>query len=154
MADNFTWTVSNLCRETATGTVINIQWVHSGLRNTESGQSYFTTVEGSVGLDAPAPGSFIPYDSITEETAIDWVKAYLTRDNQDKLQELEQALTQRLNELENPTTALGKPWEPAPEEPPLPVDPPANLPPDDGQDYTWSARDQAWVLTSEFVPNP
>lgn len=154
MADNFTWTVSNLCRETATGTVINIQWVYTGLRSKESGQSYFTTLEGSVGLDAPTPGSFIPYDSITEETAIDWVKSYLTRDNQNKLQELEQVLTQRLNELENPTTALGKPWEPVIEEPPLPPASPANLPPDDGQDYTWSARDQAWVLTSEFVPNP
>jgi hypothetical protein len=152
MSDKFTWAILNLCREKTTGAVVNIQWSYSGLRDTENGTSYFTVLEGSVGLESPDTGSFIPYDDITEEIAINWTKEYLTKDNANKLQELESLVTERLNELENPTILLGKPWETPPEEPPLPVNETTNTPPGDGQEYTWSARDQAWILTSEFVP--
>jgi len=62
---------------------------------------------GSVGLGAPDPDNYTPYDEITETQAVDWVKAAL---GPETVSEIESGLASQEEEILNPTTADGIPW--------------------------------------------
>lgn len=62
---------------------------------------------GSVGLGAPDPDDYTPYDEITETQAVDWAKAAL---GPETVSEIESGLASQEEEILNPTTADGIPW--------------------------------------------
>lgn len=62
---------------------------------------------GSVGLGAPDPDNYTPYDDITETQAIDWAKTAL---GPEKVSGIESTLLKQEQRILNPTTADGVPW--------------------------------------------
>jgi len=62
---------------------------------------------GSVGLGDPDPNNFTPYDQITKEQAVGWVKAAL---GDEQVAATEAALESQIQEKLNPTHSAGVPW--------------------------------------------
>jgi hypothetical protein len=101
MATEFTWGVSQLERETTDGYVYTIHYTIDA-----SDGSYSSGAYGSIGLERPEE-DFIPYDSLTPEICVQWVKDKLT---EEKVAEVEDALQAQLDEKHAPTKAAGVPW--------------------------------------------
>jgi len=102
MTTNFEWKIANLERHTADGAVFTVHYTVNADDGTYSAGAY-----GSLGLEAPDPDSMIPFDNLTEEIVVGWVK-----DNfgEEKVAEIEQALQAQLDEKHAPTKAAGVPW--------------------------------------------
>lgn len=96
----FTWAVANLERETADGFVFTVHYTVHAEDGTYSAGAY-----GSMGLERP--DSFIPFDDLTEDMVIGWVKDKL---GDEKVAEIEAALQAQLDEKHSPTKAAGLPW--------------------------------------------
>ena len=62
---------------------------------------------GSLGLEAPEPDSMIPFDNLTEEIVVGWVK---DKFGDEKVAEIETALQAQLDEKHAPTKQAGVPW--------------------------------------------
>lgn len=137
MADSFKWHVADLERVIDTGLVVSVDWRLEAERTNVNGAKYNTGISGKTGLDVPE-GSIIPYENLTEEVVLTWVRAQLNRVNVNRIEELETELLQELDELESPSRAKGKPWRP-------PV-------PQDGRDYYWNEAQQAWVRVQPPKP--
>jgi hypothetical protein len=61
-------------------------------------------------IDIPSPtGVPIPFEDLTEEIVSGWLA-----DNLD-FEQIEANLTERNDEIQNPTSATGLPWQPEPE---------------------------------------
>ena len=101
MATTFTWKVANLERETSDGYVYQVHWV----LNAEDG-TYTAGAYGSVGLQRPET-ELIPFDSLTEELVVSWVKDHF---GAEKVTEIEAALQAQLDEKHAPSKAAGVPW--------------------------------------------
>lgn len=101
MATTTTWKIANLERETADGYVYTAHYVIDSSDGTYSAGAY-----GSIGLERPE-GELIPFDSLTEETVIGWVKEKL---GDEKVTEIEAALQAQLDEKHAPSKAAGVPW--------------------------------------------
>jgi hypothetical protein len=111
MATQFTWTIVDLERYTKDGVVYNAHYTV----NADDG-CYQASVYGSIGLTPPSTDNLIPFDQLTEELVIDWVKRHF---GSDKVSEIEGNLQARIDEQHQPATAAGLPWqfgnpEPAP----------------------------------------
>lgn len=109
----FTWSVANLERHTADGIVYTAHWtVNATLPSTagaEGTEPVSAGAYGSVGLTAPAEGdTVIPYENLTFETVVSWVKDALG--GEEKVAEIEAALTAQIEEKLTPTSASGAPW--------------------------------------------
>ena len=100
MTTTFTWHVANLERETADGFVFCCHYTV----NAEDG-TYSSSAYGSIGLERP--DTLIPFDDLTEEVVIGWVKEKL---GAEKVTEVEDALQVQLDEKHAPTKAAGVPW--------------------------------------------
>jgi len=110
MADTYTWSVNTLDRELSDGVVYTVHWSLAASRpnSDPSGEAYITGAYGSQGYQAdPTAKSFIPYEDLTEEICISWVKDSLGEEN---VESLESGLSANLDEQENPTEAEGIPW--------------------------------------------
>ena len=101
MSTTFTWAIANLERETSDGYVFTAHYTISANDGTYSAGAY-----GSVGLERPE--SLIPFDDLTEEVVIDWVKEAIG--GEEKVTEIETALQAQLDEKHAPTKAAGVPW--------------------------------------------
>lgn len=101
MATNIAWKVSQLERETGDGYVYTIHYTVTAEDGVYSQGAY-----GSIGLERPE-GDLVPYDSLTEEIVVGWLKEKLT---QEKVDEIEAALQSQLDEKRAPTKAAGIPW--------------------------------------------
>ena len=101
MATTFTWKISQLERETLDGYVFTAHYVVDA-----SDETYNAGAYGSIGLERPE-GDLIPFDSLTEEMVVGWVKDKLTAE---KVAEVEAALQAQLDEKHAPTKAAGMPW--------------------------------------------
>ena len=101
MATTFSWKIAQLERETQDGYVYTAHYTVSAEDGTYSAGAY-----GSIGLERPED-DLIPFDALTEETVIGWVKDKLT---QEKVDEVEAALQSQLDEKRTPTRAAGVPW--------------------------------------------
>ena len=66
----------------------------------------------------PQSPDFVPFDQLTEELVVGWVKEALT---DVKCAQIEGQLAQVLDQKLHPTTAVGMPWAPQPE--PEPAEP-------------------------------
>ena len=110
MANTFTWKVANLERTVADGKVGTVHYTVSAISdvvnpNSEEGGFYSAGAYGSVGLDGEVS---VPFESLTEEVVIGWVKEKLGGD--EKVAEIEAALAAQIAEKQTPTKAVGKPW--------------------------------------------
>ena len=106
MATTFTWNISQLDRELADGYVHAAHWrcdaVSSELR--EDGEPYRAGAYGSVGLERPE-SDLIPFDDLTKDQVIGWVKSKLNE------AEIEAAIEGQLAEQITPTRGQGVPWQ-------------------------------------------
>lgn len=100
MATTVVWSVSQLDRETADGFVMTAHY-----RVDASDDTYQSGAYGSINFERP--DTLIPYTDLTEETVIGWVKEKLTAE---KVEEVEAALQNQLDEQRQPTKASGVPW--------------------------------------------
>jgi hypothetical protein len=101
MTTTTTWKIANLERETADGYVFTAHYVIDSNDGTYSAGAY-----GSIGLERPE-GQLIPFDSLTEEIVVQWVK---DKFGTEKVEEIEAALQSQLDEKHAPSKAAGVPW--------------------------------------------
>jgi hypothetical protein len=99
----FTWAVAQMERHTADGIVFTVHYTVAADDGTYSSSAY-----GSIGLEQPE-GDIIPYNELTPETVIGWVKDKLG--GPEKIAEIEAALQAQINEQHAPTKAQGLPWQ-------------------------------------------
>ncbi len=97
----FTWKIAQLERETADGFVFTAHYTVDANDGTYSSGAY-----GSVGFERPE--NLIPYADLTEEVVVGWVKEALGGD--EKVDEIQAALQEQLDQQRNPTKAAGVPW--------------------------------------------
>ena len=98
-----TWSIANLERHTTDGIVYTAHWTVSATDGDYSAGAY-----GSIGLEAPAEGdAIIPYEELTPEVVIGWVKEKL---GEDQVSSTEAALATQIAEQLAPTKASGTPW--------------------------------------------
>jgi hypothetical protein len=100
MATEFTWKIANLERETADGFVFTVHYTVNADNGTYSAGAY-----GSIGLERP--DNLIPFDDLTEETVVGWVKEKF---GDEKVAEIEAALQAQIDEKTHPTKMAGVPW--------------------------------------------
>jgi hypothetical protein len=98
------WSIVELEHQTADGLVIIAHWEASK----EAGGK-LAHIYGSVTLPAkdPSDPTFIPFDELTEEVVLNWVKAVL---GEEQLAALEAVLDSQLQTLLNPPVVTGLPW--------------------------------------------
>jgi len=105
----FIWSINTLERELADGYVFTAHYSVNAVSSTldPAGNPYSQGAYGSVGLERPE-GDLIPFDELTEDQVIGWVKEKLGGD--EKVAEIEAALQQRINDAITPKTINGVPW--------------------------------------------
>ena len=103
MATEFNWRIAQLERTTADGVVFTAHYTIDARDEAYSAGAY-----GSIGLEQPDPEDIIPFDDLTEELILGWVKEKLGGD--EKVEEIEEALQAQLDEKHAPTKAAGLPW--------------------------------------------
>ena len=105
----FTWSINTLERELADGYVFVAHYSVSAVSSTldPEGNPYRQGAYGSVPLERP-DGDLIPFENLTQDQVIGWVKAKLGGD--EKVAEIEAALQARLDEAISPSKINGVPW--------------------------------------------
>lgn len=98
------WTITTLDRLLPDGMVYTAYWVVS---KTEGGAS--GAMNGSISFPAkdPSDPNFIPYDDLTEEQVVNWVK---TEMGGNQVAAYEAAVQAQIDKQINPKTASGVPW--------------------------------------------
>jgi hypothetical protein len=94
-----TWNIVNTERDASTGFVSTVHWICSDVDGEYSGSTY-----GSIGLSGELT---IPYESLTEEVVIGWVKASM---GDETVAAHEAAVAAQIAEAKAPKLAVGTPW--------------------------------------------
>ena len=102
MTITYTWGINTLERETADGFVYTAHYTIAAKDEVYSASAY-----GSIGFERPEV--LIPYDQLTAEMVIEWVKEAIG--GAEKVAEIEASLAARINEKHQPTKAQGVPWQ-------------------------------------------
>ena len=103
-----TWSIVNLERKLPDGNtppegqVYTAHWTVNLEDQGESAGAY-----GSVGFGDPDPGNYTPFDQLTEDQVIGWVKSAL---GDEQVVSIETALADQIQQKLNPTSAAGVPW--------------------------------------------
>lgn len=96
------FTVNSVERETLDDFIFKIEFFVS-LENVETK----TIVHILDSINLTRPDTLIPFKDLDEDTLVTWIKQSL---GLDKLKALEEELKNKLNKIENSTTAFGLPW--------------------------------------------
>lgn len=96
------WNIAQLERHLSDGAVYTAHWTV----NLED-QGEIASAYGSVGFSAPDPDAFTPYDELTKEQVVGWVKGAL---GEEQVTSTEEALANQIEQKLNPTDASGIPW--------------------------------------------
>lgn len=108
---SYTWAIASLERHAADGVVYTAHWTlsASGAEGTEGASAPSASAYGSIGLEAPDTDSedFVPYEDLTEEVVIGWVKDKL---GEEQVTSMEEALEAQIAEQLAPSKATGIPW--------------------------------------------
>ena len=101
MAITYDYTIANLeyTNDDAKGVVVAHYRVDA--KDAEESVGAYGTMNF---VPKPDDADFTPFEQLTEETVLGWVKAELNTG------EIEQALANKLNEKLNPTVVAGLPW--------------------------------------------
>ena len=104
-----TWTIAQLERTLDDGGVVVAHWRANASETVGTGDdavTYSASSYGTAGFTPdPSASDYVPYDSITEEVALDWCFA----DGVDK-DGIEASLAANIEAQKNPTQASGVPW--------------------------------------------
>jgi len=100
MSTVYEWKIANLERETADGFVFTVHYTVSADDGVYSSGAY-----GSLGLERP--DNLIPFDQLTEDVVVGWVKKKF---GNEKVAEIEAALQGQLDQKHSPTKQAGVPW--------------------------------------------
>jgi hypothetical protein len=95
-----TWTIAQLDRETSDGFVFTAHYQIKADNGTYTSGAY-----GSLAFERPE--TLVPFSELTQEEVIGWVKDALT---EEKVDEIEAALSTNIAEQVSPTKASGVPW--------------------------------------------
>jgi hypothetical protein len=101
MAITKTWEVNTLERELADGYVRKVIYRVKGIDGSEEK----ARATGEVNLEKPE--TLIPYEDLTAETVLGWVKTKL---GTDEVAAIEKYLEDKIALINTPVTATGKPW--------------------------------------------
>ena len=101
MAITKTWEVNTLERELADGYVKKVIYRVKGIDGSE--EKARETFE----VELEKPKTLIPYNKLTEETVLGWVKAKL---GTDAVTAIEKSLEDKIALINAPLTQTGKPW--------------------------------------------
>ena len=98
------WSIVELERHTSDGLVITAHW--EAVKESEGKRA---RVYGSVGLPMkdPSDPTFVPFEELTEDVVIGWVKTQL---GEEQVAEYEASLDAQLDALINPPILTGIPW--------------------------------------------
>ena len=99
MSVSYNWSIADLNRKTEDGFVFAVDWRVDATNDVYSEGAY-----GSIPLERPE--ELIPFDQLTTEQVVQWVKDYF---GEEKVAEIEAALAARISEKQNPTEASGLP---------------------------------------------
>ena len=98
-----TYQIDRLERILSTGAVTEVRWTLVGTDGT-----YTKPIKFRVELDQPEdPADLTPYSDLTEQWAIDAVKAKI---GPDQVTSIESQMTAIVQEMGTPTTGSGLPW--------------------------------------------
>jgi hypothetical protein len=95
---NFTWNVVQMDRLTSDGFVVTVHYTVNAVDGDYTASTY-----GTVGY-TQEEGNIIPFDSLTPEIVIGWVKDSLGEDA------VEEALEAQIEAQKNPVQLSGLPW--------------------------------------------
>tara|TARA_Y100000289_G_scaffold52257_1_gene53713 strand:- start:15 stop:320 length:306 start_codon:yes stop_codon:yes gene_type:complete len=101
MAITKKWEINTLERELADGYVKKVIYRVKGLDGSEEK----ARATGEVELEKPK--TLIPYNKLTEETVLGWIKAKL---GTDEVTSIEKSLEDEIKLINTPVTETGKPW--------------------------------------------
>jgi len=103
METTVNWHIANLERETTGDVVFAAHYTIDANDGTYSAGAY-----GSLGLERPNEEEMIPFNELTKEICVGWVKGKLTEET---VEEIEAALRSQLDEQHAPSKATGVPWQ-------------------------------------------
>ena len=109
MAATFTWSVTNCTRNTVSGEILRASWKCLATETAGLGDNqaiYESAVEGTQSLSPSNPSNFVLYADVTQDQILGW----LWNSSVDK-EEIEQSLQIDINDLQEPPTADGLPWD-------------------------------------------
>ena len=95
----YNWQINQMDRLTADGFVVT---VHYNVTATDG--DYSANTYGTVGYTEEARKSYIPYDQLTKDKVVAWVKDSLGQET------VESGLASQINALKNPVQESGLPW--------------------------------------------
>ena len=97
------WGIANMERHLDDiGTVYTVHYTVTRFKDGEQAGAY-----GSLGFDAPEPGTGKPYAELTKDEVIGWVT---TQFGDEKVAEIEATLDAQIEEKLVPTHSAGVPW--------------------------------------------
>ena len=112
-----TWKINSLDATKSVGSLSDVvRTIHWSANDSEivgSGDSAVThsgSCYGSIGLAEPDSSSFTAYADITEEKAIEWLKAALNGNESDVVAGVEADIAAQITESKSPTMTSGVPW--------------------------------------------
>ena len=122
MAVTYTWKVTSVKTKTEgsnQNAVVQTYWTKTGVdedghEGTFSGATPFTTTT------MPEGSTFIPFDQLTEEIVIDWIKAVVVGGYEENVNA---QIQKQIDEKHNPVVEAALPWAPPPVETPGPGTP-------------------------------
>jgi hypothetical protein len=95
------WAIHQLERSATDNFVLNVHWRYS----MTDGKYYADTYSVASYTQDPEKDDYIPYEELTEEMVIDWVKSSLDMEAIDK------NLADQIEAQKNPPILTGLPWE-------------------------------------------
>lgn len=103
----YKWSIATLDRYTQDGYVYIAHWVlkASAPGVNSHGIPLYATAAGAETLERP--DHLIPYDSLSEEMVLGWVKDKM---GEKQVRAIESALADEISEIENPSRETGVPW--------------------------------------------
>jgi hypothetical protein len=96
---SYNWQIVNMDRKTTDGFVVT---VHYNVTATDG--DYSANTYGTVGYTEEAGKSYIPYDQLTQDEVVAWVKDSLGQET------VEASLATQIEALKHPVQESGLPW--------------------------------------------
>jgi hypothetical protein len=104
-----TWIIHTLERLVENGFVFNVHWRYAITDTDESGREYYADSYSVASFTQdPESEDYIPYEDLTEEIVINWVKGSL---GEEYLETMENNLLQNIQNQKNPPVLSGVPWQ-------------------------------------------
>ena len=99
-----TWNIEQLERSLPDGLVLTAHWRVTGVDGQHTGAVY-----GSIALppNDPSAPDFVPYEQITKDQAIGWVKGAM---GEEQVSAHEANVQAQIDKQKTPATASGTPW--------------------------------------------